>query len=247
MDATRDPPISSIALTFLGPSWPVTSWPMTTHSAINWPHALAAAVWNGWVRQRGVALLPLHFQQRWERAQGRPDPDDEGTRALQNVRYYTSSEMASHFRRPKLGWKAVCFSTDINISDTNSASILDILLWKRRHEVRKKHLSTSHPKKPKSLTELNVCWLQGVTVFYVISWKALYKTVSLKAHWLLCVPLGLTLRNSTFCPHSVFMCFVWISEQTAIIYLYSINWLVFITETECLVRGTDWVFKHNWG
>jgi len=40
--------------------------------------------------------------------------------------------------------------------------------------------------------------------------------------------------NSTFCPHSVFMCFVWISEQTAIISLYNINWLVFITETECV-------------
>ena len=48
--------------------------------------------------------------------------------------------------------------------------------------------------------------------------------------------------NSTFCPHSVFMCFVWIWEQTAIISLYSINWLVFITETECLLRGTDWIF-----
>ena len=40
--------------------------------------------------------------------------------------------------------------------------------------------------------------------------------------------------NSTLCPHSVFMCFVWIWEQTAIISLYSINWLVFITETECV-------------
>jgi len=30
------------------------------------------------------------------------------------------------------------------------------------------------------------------------------------------------------------MCFVWISEETAIIFLYSINWLVFITETECV-------------
>ena len=29
------------------------------------------------------------------------------------------------------------------------------------------------------------------------------------------------------------MCFVWISEQTAIISLYSINWLVFVTE-ECV-------------
>ena len=34
---------------------------------------------------------------------------------------------------------------------------------------------------------------------------------------------SLTSNNSTFCPHSVFMCFVWISEQTAIISLYNIN------------------------
>ena len=40
--------------------------------------------------------------------------------------------------------------------------------------------------------------------------------------------------HSTFCPHSVFMCFVWIWEQTAIIALYSTDWLVFITETECV-------------
>jgi len=40
--------------------------------------------------------------------------------------------------------------------------------------------------------------------------------------------------DSTFCPHSVFMCFVWIWEKTAIISLYSINWLDFITETECV-------------
>jgi len=30
------------------------------------------------------------------------------------------------------------------------------------------------------------------------------------------------------------MCSVWIAEQTAIISLYSINWLDFITETECV-------------
>jgi hypothetical protein len=38
---------------------------------------------------------------------------------------------------------------------------------------------------------------------------------------------SLTFNNSTFCPHSVFMCFVWISEQTAIISLCNVNWLVF--------------------
>jgi len=40
------------------------------------------------------------------------------------------------------------------------------------------------------------------------------------------------------------MCFVWIWEQTAIISLYSIDWLVFITETECVycaVRSTFYV------
>jgi len=45
---------------------------------------------------------------------------------------------------------------------------------------------------------------------------------------------SLTFNNSTFCPHSVFMCFVWISEQTAIISLYNINWLVFVTQPQCV-------------
>jgi hypothetical protein len=45
---------------------------------------------------------------------------------------------------------------------------------------------------------------------------------------------NLTFSNSPFCPHSVFMCFVWIWEQTALIPLYSINWLVCINETECV-------------
>jgi len=34
---------------------------------------------------------------------------------------------------------------------------------------------------------------------------------------------SVTFNNSPFCPHSVFMCFVWISEQTAFISLYNIN------------------------
>jgi hypothetical protein len=48
-----------------------------------------------------------------------------------------------------------------------------------------------------------------------------------------------TLKNATFCPHSAFTCFVWISEQIAIISLHNINWLVFIPKTEsvyCAVR-----------
>jgi len=63
-----------------------------------------------------------------------------------------------------------------------------------------------------------------------------------RAQWLLYVPPGLTHKTSTFRPHSVF---VWIWEQTAIISLYSINWLVFIPETVYLLRGTDWIFIYN--
>jgi hypothetical protein len=46
---------------------------------------------------------------------------------------------------------------------------------------------------------------------------------------------------------NVFMCCVWIREQTVIIFLYSINWVVFITETEsvyCAVRTECWNIFH---
>jgi len=37
--------------------------------------------------------------------------------------------------------------------------------------------------------------------------------------------------------HNKFMCFVWISEQTAIISLYQIYWLVFINEMKSVYRA----------
>jgi hypothetical protein len=51
----------------------------------------------------------------------------------------------------------------------------------------------------------------------------------------------MSFKNTTVWLHIVIMGFVWIWEQTAIISLYSIDWLVFITETECVycaVRST---------
>ena len=39
---------------------------------------------------------------------------------------------------------------------------------------------------------------------------------------------SLTFNNSTFCPHTVFMCFVWIWEQTAVISLCNFNGFVYI-------------------
>ena len=48
---------------------------------------------------------------------------------------------------------------------------------------------------------------------------------------LLHIPPSIILnKNPTFCPHSVFMCSVWILEQTAIISQRP----AFITETECV-------------
>ena len=43
----------------------------------------------------------------------------------------------------------------------------------------------------------------------------------------------------------IFICFVRMWEQTAIISVYSINLSVSITEAECLPRGTSWVFKSD--
>ena len=39
---------------------------------------------------------------------------------------------------------------------------------------------------------------------------------------------------------------MWISEQTAIISLYNINWLVCVRDGVCLLRGTDWVFIYEY-
>ena len=41
-------------------------------------------------------------------------------------------------------------------------------------------------------------------------------------------------KNLRSAPTAICMYFVWISEQTAIISLYSINCLVFVTETVCV-------------
>jgi len=60
------------------------------------------------------------------------------------------------------------------------------------------------------------------------------KILTLRVLWLLYTPSGETSHNSTFCPHSVFVCSIWIPQQTAIISLCSFNGLVFITERDCV-------------
>ena len=63
------------------------------------------------------------------------------------------------------------------------------------------------------------------------------------------VPPALTFRNSTFCPRSVFVCSIWISEQLfpyTIISLYRINWLVCINQVQCVYCAVRaWIFKYS--
>ena len=47
------------------------------------------------------------------------------------------------------------------------------------------------------------------------------------------------LTNCTFCPHSAFVCFGRISENTTLTYCFCNR------DGNCLLRGTNWVFKQN--
>jgi hypothetical protein len=51
------------------------------------------------------------------------------------------------------------------------------------------------------------------------------------AQWLLYLPTCSS-KNSTFCPHNLFISFLCLAEQTAIIFVYSGNWLNFINDME---------------
>jgi hypothetical protein len=85
-------------------------------------------------------------------------------------------------------------------------------------------------------------WTQGMSSEGQVHISKQCRDGAFTAHWLRDAPIGLTFNNCTFCRHCIY--FVWIWKQTAIISLYSINWLVFITETECVycaVRSTFYV------
>jgi hypothetical protein len=77
-----------------------------------------------------------------------------------------------------------------------------------------------------------VCWGIGVSMrcgwFYcVVTFLYLVQT-----RWILHITAGLTFINSPYCSHNAFMCFVWFSEQTATISVYSTRWWVLITQTK---------------
>jgi len=64
--------------------------------------------------------------------------------------------------------------------------------------------------------------MAGTAKFGVVIYRAVFCNPLQSPVVTICTA-SLTFNNTVFCPHSVFMCFVWISEQTAIISLPSIN------------------------
>jgi len=49
-------------------------------------------------------------------------------------------------------------------------------------------------------------------------------TLSLKAQWLLCLPTGLTSKNSKFYSHSIFVCSVYDLRKNIHDLAYSVDW-----------------------
>jgi len=61
------------------------------------------------------------------------------------------------------------------------------------------------------------------------------------------IPPRFRFKSTTFRPRCGYVCFVWISEQIAIISLQFVNSALFTTEAECLLRGTNYMFQHTSG
>ena len=66
------------------------------------------------------------------------------------------------------------------------------------------------------------------------------RCLKVKARWLLYVPPGLTLKNSAYCPHSISLLFVWISEQTVTMQYYSTD--LHNRDAQCLLCGAKRMF-----
>jgi hypothetical protein len=73
------------------------------------------------------------------------------------------------------------------------------------------------------LTLTRIVQLHQYPVPAICSTCLIYLDLTLQSPMVTICTTSLTFSKSTFCPHSVFMCFVCTSEQKAIISLYSTN------------------------
>lgn len=68
---------------------------------------------------------------------------------------------------------------------------------------------------------------------------------SFKDLWLLYTPPALTSKSYTFCPHSVWMCFGWISERVTMIFVPAMNCSFCVSEKECVYCAARNEFVNN--
>lgn len=114
---------------------------------------------------------------------------------------------------------------------------------------------TSKPHRPKfheyhSSDSVFVTWRQTdmtnfiakiLPLFFATSPKLEYafsisNNWTFRAWWLLYSPRVLVFKHSTFCSHIALTCFLRISEQAKVSFLYSVKWLVYVTENVSFLR-----------
>ena len=91
---------------------------------------------------------------------------------------------------------------------------------------------------------INIIHLNIVFSFSVLADFPAYIPEPFKTQWLLYVQPGITLKKLSVLPTQCIHVFLWASEQTAIIAVYSVNCLVLMTDVVC-VYCTVWTEPLN--
>jgi hypothetical protein len=61
--------------------------------------------------------------------------------------------------------------------------------------------------------------------------------------YLLRAPKGLTFKNCTFCPHCIYVFFIYFRTNSDFCLIYHKLIGFYNRDEKCLLRGTDWIFK----
>jgi len=64
-----------------------------------------------------------------------------------------------------------------------------------------------------------------------------------KPYWLHDAPTGLTFKNCTFCPYSIYVFCIYLRTNSDLCHLHHKLIGFYNRDEKCLLRGTNWVFK----
>jgi hypothetical protein len=125
--------------------------------------------------------------------------------------------------------------------------------WSLGKEVKKRVISTERVCSAKAIIQTRnwgvvLQWnLGSVNVWHCAlpSMNPACRSLSTQSPVVTVSTTGLTLRNSTFCP--VNLCVLCRSENRQRLFPSTALTYWFFKQTECLLRGTSWVFKCNSG